>query len=243
MIFVRPPSCPAFPRMGFASPPSMIRAPDHIGTTRALTPDALTPSVRSLRLLRFAFPTFRPHPRRLSLGRFVSRLSARGVASRLRHERAGSPQPSAVSGSSSYGLPVHLRLLSTPPHGDAVSFDYRVATNSGTDSHRSVKASSRTHSSRRKPGPTTTGSGCGARLSPPSCPGLSRASTSLGIYGCAWMAGTSPAMKTWDKHSPASLAPVVMGPAFAGTTASVWHHPAQFPASHSRLVPRIVWLS
>jgi len=39
-------------------------------------------------------------------------------------------------------------MLSTPPHGDAVTFDYGVATNSGTDSHRSVKASSRTHSSR-----------------------------------------------------------------------------------------------
>src|ERR1700681_371654 len=77
--------------------------------------------------------------------------SAPRVCSRLRHERAGSPQPSAESGSLSYGLPVHLRMLSTPPHGDAVSFDYRVATNSGTDSHRSVKASSRTHSSRRRP--------------------------------------------------------------------------------------------
>ena len=69
------------------------------------------------------------------------------VCSRLRHERAGSPQPSAESGSLSYGLPVHLQMLSTPPHGDAVTFDYGVATNSGTDSHRSVKASSRTHSS------------------------------------------------------------------------------------------------
>src|SRR6202023_1208326 len=82
--------------------------------------------------------------------------SAPRVCSRLRHERAGSPQPSAESGSLSYGLPVHLRMLSTPPHGDAVSFDYRVATNSGTDSHRSVKASSRTHSSLRPQGPITT---------------------------------------------------------------------------------------
>src|SRR5882724_2556306 len=79
------------------------------------------------------------------------------VCSRLRHERAGSPQPSAESGSLSYGLPVHLQMLSTPPHGDAVTFDYRVATNSGTDSHRSVKASSRTHSSLRKQGPIRRG--------------------------------------------------------------------------------------
>src|ERR1700681_3015509 len=86
--------------------------------------------------------------------------SAPRVCSRLRHERAGSPQPSAESGSLSYGLPVHLRMLSTPPHGDAVSFDYRVATNSGTDSHRSVKASSRTHSSPRTRGPITTDANC-----------------------------------------------------------------------------------
>jgi len=126
---------------------------------KALTPDVLTPNVRSLRLLRLAFPTFRPHhagcpPVALSVA------SAPRVCSRLHHERAGSPQPSAESGSSSYGLPVHLRLLSTPPHGDAVTFDYGVATNSGTDSHRSVKASSRTHSSRRRPGLLRRGHCC-----------------------------------------------------------------------------------
>ena len=31
----------------------------------------------------------------------------------------------AVSSSSSYGLVVHLLLLPTPPHGDAVSFGYK----------------------------------------------------------------------------------------------------------------------
>jgi hypothetical protein len=50
--------------------------------------------------------------------------SAPSVASRLRHERAGSPQTYAEAGSSSYGLPVHLRLLPTPPRGDAVTIDY-----------------------------------------------------------------------------------------------------------------------
>src|SRR6516162_2287766 len=50
--------------------------------------------------------------------------SAPPVASRLRLERAGSPQRHAESGSSSYGLPIHLRLLPTPPRGDAVTFDY-----------------------------------------------------------------------------------------------------------------------
>ncbi len=50
--------------------------------------------------------------------------SAPPVAFRLHHERAGSPQLHAESGSSSYGLPVHLRLLPTPPQGDAVTFDF-----------------------------------------------------------------------------------------------------------------------
>ncbi len=39
----------------------------------------------------------------------------------------GSPSPprSAELRSSSYGPMIHLRLLSTPPHGDAVTFGYR----------------------------------------------------------------------------------------------------------------------
>ena len=43
----------------------------------------------------------------------------------LRLESAGSSLRSAESSSSSYGLHVRLRLLSTPPHGDAVTFGYR----------------------------------------------------------------------------------------------------------------------
>src|SRR5262249_9127453 len=57
----------------------------------------------------------------------------------------GSPRLPAETGSSSYGLPLHLRLLSTPPRSGAVTFDYMVATNRGTDSHRADKAPSRTH--------------------------------------------------------------------------------------------------
>jgi hypothetical protein len=135
---------PPFPQGGFASRPS--RRQNGCSITKALTPDASHLNVRSLHLLRLAFPTFRPQPRGLSLGRFVSRFSAEGY-SRLRHQREGSPQLHAETGSSSYGPPVHLQLLPTPPRGDAVTFDYGVATNPRTDLHRSVKTSSRTHSS------------------------------------------------------------------------------------------------
>ena len=67
---------PPFPRGGVASRPS--RRDHGSGLMKALTPDALTHSPRSLRLLRLAVPTFRPQPRGLSLGRFLSRLSAKG---------------------------------------------------------------------------------------------------------------------------------------------------------------------
>jgi hypothetical protein len=37
-------------------------------------------------------------------------------------------------------------LLSTPPHGDAVTFDFGAVISSGADLHHTDKASSRTHS-------------------------------------------------------------------------------------------------
>jgi len=49
----------------------------------------------------------------------------------LRHLSAGSSQHTAESCSSSYGLQVRLRLLSTPPRGDAVTFGYRERASPG----------------------------------------------------------------------------------------------------------------
>jgi len=46
----------------------------------------------------------------------------------LRLSLAGSPRRQAESRSSSYGRVVHLPLLSTSPHGDAVTFGYGVQT-------------------------------------------------------------------------------------------------------------------
>jgi hypothetical protein len=122
-----------------------------VGIMKVLTPAALTPHDGSLRLLRSAFPTFRPQPRNPSPSRFVSRLSARGC-SRLRHSIAGSPRDTAESGSSTYGLSFHLQLLPTPPHDDAVTFDYWATTHPGADFHRANRASSRTHDARLEAG-------------------------------------------------------------------------------------------
>ncbi len=55
---------------------------------KALTPDGLTQTVRSLRLLRLAVPTFRPQPRDPPDGRFVSRLSADGCSRLRQYEQA-----------------------------------------------------------------------------------------------------------------------------------------------------------
>ena len=49
----------------------------------------------------------------------------------LRRVPRGSPLRPAESCSSSYGLQVRLRLLSTPPHGDAVTFGYRERASPG----------------------------------------------------------------------------------------------------------------
>lgn len=65
--------------------------------------------------------------------------------SRLRPTHAGSPQHPAESGSCAYGLVFHLQLLPTPPHGDAVTFDYGVMAFSDTDLHRAVYAPSQAH--------------------------------------------------------------------------------------------------
>ena len=48
---------------------------------------------------------------------------------------AGSPRRQAESSSLSYGLVVHLPLLSTSPRGDAVTFGYDAQTGLGEDLH------------------------------------------------------------------------------------------------------------
>src|SRR5260221_390243 len=97
---------PPFPQGGFASRPS--RRQNGCGIMKALTPDALTPNVRSLRLLRLAFPTFRPHPRWLSRGRFVRRLSAEGLFQ-------ASPRTSRLATALRRIRFVILRTASSPP--------------------------------------------------------------------------------------------------------------------------------
>ncbi len=78
-----------------------------------------------------AFTSVLPAPARTSIASEGDRVgstpfkpSAWPTGSGLRLIVAGSPDCMAESSSSSCGLVVHLPLLSTPPHGDAVTVDY-----------------------------------------------------------------------------------------------------------------------
>ena len=76
------------------------------------------------------FPSFRRQPPDMLHDRFdtlpLSLMDFRGFPqSGLHLWLAGSSQRPAESRSSSYGPTVHLRLLPTSPHGDAVTISYR----------------------------------------------------------------------------------------------------------------------
>ncbi len=77
------------------------------------------------------FPSFcrqPPDAPQRSLSHATPQLVGRPPITRgsgLRHSLAGSPTRPAESRSLSYGPMVHLRLLSTPPRGDAVTLSYR----------------------------------------------------------------------------------------------------------------------
>ena len=122
-----------------------------LGTMRPLT--AATPhlSGSSPRLPRHIFPTFRPQ----TLDAASTSLPTTTVACRVFPDFALNPQARRVhpaeSGSLSYGPPVRLQLLSTPPRGDAVTFDYRAVVHPDTDFHRANVAPSRAHGFRFSP--------------------------------------------------------------------------------------------
>src|SRR5690606_26036280 len=83
--------------------------------------------------------------------RAVFAIPAYAVGARHRLEAADSPQHSAESGSVSYGPPVRLRLRATPPHGDAVAFDYEVTAGLDAVVHRADVMPARAHGLRPPP--------------------------------------------------------------------------------------------
>jgi hypothetical protein len=119
-----------------------------LGTMKALTPAPLiTPSA--------GLPAYLTTPSCRSVSNHavcsdtaLSTTSACRTTSGLRLSIAGSPQHNAESSSLSYGPTFRLRLLSTPPRGDAVTFGYGAVAYSGTDFHRANVAPSRAHDTR-----------------------------------------------------------------------------------------------
>jgi hypothetical protein len=97
-------------------------------------------------------PAFHLQPRDAPRHRFVRQWSAFRTSFGLRHALAGSSLHPAESSSSSCRPLVHLRLLPTPPHGNAVSFGYEALACLDPNFHRAVMAPSQAHSYRRKPG-------------------------------------------------------------------------------------------
>jgi len=100
----------------------------------------------------YALPSWHPDPNHVMQPerRFSSHLSALGRSTQApgfaMNEQARHSHP-AESGSSSYGLPFHLQLLSTPPHGDAVTFSYVPCDQSttGTCTPMTKRPVGRTH--------------------------------------------------------------------------------------------------
>ena len=138
-----PASC--LPSLGPVLLPGRSAVRRGCGTMKALTPARLTQAPRSLRLHRSAFPTFRPQPRGPPDGRF-SRRSAPASCSRLRHLMSRLATDPAETGSSSYGLSVHLRLLPTPPRWRRSYLRlHRLRPPMALDFHSTNKSSSRTH--------------------------------------------------------------------------------------------------
>ena len=125
--FLRPFAPRALPRF-ITTMATLTPARSALRLTTSLNTDR-TPG-RSRRLMHPTFPSFRRQPpdglrhRFCTLPLRVTDFLPSG-RSGLRHSQAGSPQHPAESRSSSYGPMVHLRLLSTSPHGDAVTFGYR----------------------------------------------------------------------------------------------------------------------
>ena len=97
-------------------------------------------SDRSPHLLQFTFLTFRSQPLDSPCDRLhLANVTTSQMSFRLRHTLADSPTYPAESDSLSYGLPLRIQLLSTPPHGDAVTFRYNAMAFIDKDFHLADK--------------------------------------------------------------------------------------------------------
>ena len=128
--FTHPPSCPPSLGAGLLPAPPMPRhnPGTHRGIMRTLTPATLARTRQLSPLTPPCLPNI-PSPTTSSARTSLSQSPQR-VQSELRRapgfatNEQARRKHTAESGSSSYGLLVRLRLLPTPPRGDAVTFGY-----------------------------------------------------------------------------------------------------------------------
>jgi hypothetical protein len=118
---------PTFPRRGFAFRASRSSSPQQYYAGS----DSCPALARQTGLFAYsALPSGHPAPNHVvhPEHRFLRHLSAfdrcPSTGPGFAPHPASSPLHAAESGSSSYGLSVRLRLLPTPPRGDAVTFSY-----------------------------------------------------------------------------------------------------------------------
>ena len=152
------PGCPDF-RLRSVSPacwPCLLLQP--FATTMVLTPAARHLGLQVSPLISLRFPNVPPPTTRVARMSFsnpatlcapvslYTPLPAYRTYFGLRLERADSSPHTAESSSLSCALPVRLQLLSTLPHGSAVTFSYRVLAYPDTDFHCADVAPSRAHS-------------------------------------------------------------------------------------------------
>ena len=116
-----------------------------IATMMALTPAARHLGLQVSPLISPHLPDIAPPATLCAPVSLYTPLPAYRTYFGLRLERAGSSPHTAESSSSSCALPVRLQLLSTLPHGNAVTFSYRVLACPDTDFHRADVAPSRAH--------------------------------------------------------------------------------------------------
>ena len=125
LSFTHPPSCP--PSLGTALLSVLLAAHHRCSTMRALTPARRSHARQVSSLTPLCLPDIPSPPTSCASNVAFAVTSARPIGpSRVQASPAlaGSPTHTAETGSSSYGLSVRLRLLPTPPRGDAVTFSF-----------------------------------------------------------------------------------------------------------------------
>lgn len=135
---------PPFPHRGFCSPRLSLPC-DNFSTMKALTPACRHLGGQASSLISQTLPHVPPSTTE------TARMSLSQPACSAFGEFQASPSPRELAAVYrrikfvSCGPRVRRRLLPTPPHGDAVSFGYRVVAFPDTDFHRAVSAPSRAH--------------------------------------------------------------------------------------------------